>query len=242
MGKKFLAIIILVILTACTEEPVIVKSDAPPDAPEQKPEIVEQQTDDEEEVEEFIEFALPEEKIMVNLKMVPILDSYLQAVPNRQKAIGQMTLDPIQATDKNLYMLAFSCRETACSYLLMDRTEENKTYLLADLAELSQTVLSPDGTNVMFHFTREESPSHLPLSDIVVIDLEKWEPMTPDHLQADSFALSYTWPIQFVEWTDNRNLTATVPDISEPSAEKIMAWANTEKPTKTIELTLNPKE
>ncbi|SFB35227.1 hypothetical protein SAMN04488072_11824 [Lentibacillus halodurans] len=239
MGKKFVAFIILIFLVACTEEPVIVKSDSSPEDPDQEPEIVEQENDDKEEVEAFIEFTLPEEEIMINLKMVPILDSYLQAAENRWQAIAEMTLEPIITADKDLYLLEFSCQEKLCSYLLLDRTEEkNKAYLIADLAELFQKTISPDDTKVLFHFNREQS-SHLPYSDFTVIDLEKWELIPLDIHEEEQVMLDYTWPILNVEWIGNNNLSVTIPDIAEPTPENIKQWQDTEKPTTMVEFTLN---
>ncbi|QKY68882.1 hypothetical protein [Lentibacillus sp. CBA3610] len=237
MGKIF-ALILLFLLTACTEEPVITKSDSPPEDPDREPEIIEEENDDNEEVEEFIEFALPEEEIMINLKLVPILDSYLQAAQNKQQAIEQMTLIPIHAADKTLYLLEFSCQEALCSYLLLDQTEENRAYLMADLAKLTQKTMAPDNTKMLFHFDRKHS-SQPPLSDIVVMDLEQWEHVTLHNQTENEVMLDYTWPILTVEWNEDISLTATVPDIIEPSPDYLNQWENTEKPTTEIEFTLN---
>lgn len=187
---KIFAFILLILLTACTEEPVIMKSESPPENPNQEPEIVEEGNDSEEDIEEYIEFALPEEEIMINLKLVPILDSYLQVAQNKEQAMEQMTLIPIQAADKTLYLLEFSCQQTLCSYLLLDQTEDNWAYLIADLAKLAQKTTSPDDTKLLFHFNREQA-SPPPFSDIVVIDLEKWEPITLHNQTEDEVMLDY---------------------------------------------------
>lgn len=237
MRKGLPTFILMILLTACSDEPVIVKSDSPPEDPDREPEIIEQQKDNEEEVEEFIEFTLPEEEVMINLKKVPILDSYLQAVPSRQQAIEKMNLNPIQAADRDLYLLEFSCQKAQCSYLLLDQTNGKNAYLMADLAEHVQTVMAPDKANILFHFHREDS--QLPLSDIVVIDLETWGPVKLDNQTEDETMLDYTWPILTVEWSDNKTISATIPDIIEPSPENINEWDSTEKSTTKIEFTLS---
>ncbi|ALX47308.1 hypothetical protein [Lentibacillus amyloliquefaciens] len=243
MGKKAFVFIALMFLMACNEEPVIVKSDSPPEDSTQEPEIVEQEIEDgdEKEVDEFIEFALPEEKVMVNLKMVPILNSYLQAVQMREEAIEQMTLLPIQAADRNLYLLEFSCHEsTSCSYLLLDRTEENRTYLIADLATLVQKTMSPDEKKMLFHFNREES--HPPLSDIVVIDLNSWEQKTLRNQTDDVDVLDYTWPILDAKWVSPDSISVIVPEVPEPSAEQLKQWENNNKPERDIDFIVNETE
>ncbi|HLR80171.1 MAG TPA: hypothetical protein VK119_06280 [Bacillota bacterium] len=232
MRKLISVFTMFMMLTACADEPVIVKSDTPSEDPESKPEIVEQENDDEEEADEFIEFTLPEEKIMINLKMIRILDSYLQTFQNRRQALEEMNLNSIDTGDKNHYILEFSCHETLCSYILLDQGEENRAYLIADLAKLIQALKSPDDTKMLFHFNRGESRP--PLSDIVVMDMKKWEPLALHYPTTEEAMLDYNWPILAAEWNDDNSLSATVPDITEPSAENLKQWKNTEKPTKEV--------
>ncbi|SFD46642.1 hypothetical protein SAMN05216238_101459 [Lentibacillus persicus] len=243
MGKKIFTLMLLMLLTGCDEEPAIVQSDTPSEDAAQVPEIIEQEkgNGEEEEVDEFIEFVLPKETIMINLKMVPILDSYLTAVDDRQQAIAQMTLLPIQTPDRQLFLLEFSCHESnSCSYLLLDQTEENRTYLIADLATLVQKTASPDMNKVLFHFNREESRPAL--SDIVVIDLNSWEAMTLHNKSNDKDVLNYTWPLLNVEWTQTDRFTVTVPDIAEPTTAQLKQWENGNKPEEKIEFHLNETE
>lgn len=240
--KKMTAIFaVILFLAACTEEPVIVKSNSPPEDPDQEPEIVEQESDGDEETDEFIEFALPEEEIMVNLKMVPILNSYLQTMQDRQQAIEEMNLNRLNSGNQNHYILEFSCHGMQCSYLLLDQTEENRAFLIADLAKLFQTTISPDKTKVLFHFNREQS-SQPPYSDIVVMDLEKWEPATLYSQTSEENVLDYTRPILAVEWNEDNTISATVPDLTAPSPETLEQWENSEKPTTKIEFTLGASE
>lgn len=237
MGKKIFAFMFLILMTACEEDPVIMKSDTPPEDPDQEPEIVEQENDDEEEVEEFIEFVLPGEEVMINLKLVPILDSYLQNAQNREEAIKQMTLFPINEADNNIYLLEFSCQEALCSYLLLDQTEENRATLIADLAKLAERTMSPDNTKKLFHFNRGQS-SQPPLSDIVVIDLEEWEAITLyNQTEDEEDMLDYTWPLLTAEWNQDNSISAIVPDVAEPTSEHLEQWENSEDQTREIDFT-----
>lgn len=237
MSMRLLCLSVLLLLTACSEEPVIVQKDTKLVDPNQDPEFVEEQNEDE-EVDQYIEFTLPEEEVMINLKMVPILDAYLQATQSRQQALDKMNMFRISATDKYLYLLEFSCQDELCSYLLLDQTMDNQAYLVADLAKYIQAKVSPDNTKILLRFNRKlKAPA--PYSNIAVIDLEEWELMQLVNETNDKDVLNYKWPILSANWVDDDTISVSHPDITEASPENIEKWHESERQTMSIDLTLN---
>ncbi|MFB4169522.1 hypothetical protein [Virgibacillus sp. JSM 102003] len=237
MYIRLLCLSVLLLLAACSEEPVIVQKDTKLVDPNQDPEFVEEQNEDE-EVDQYIEFALPEEEVMINLEMVPILDAYLQATQSRQQALEKMNMFRISATDKNLYLLEFSCHDELCSYLLLDQTMDNQAYLVADLAKYIQAKVSPENTKILLRFNRNlKTPS--PYSNIAVIDLEEWELLPLVNETNDKDLLNYKWPILAANWVDDDTISVFHPDITEPSPENIKKWQESERPTVSTNLTLN---
>lgn len=218
---------------------MIVKKDTNPVDPNQDPEFVEEQNDDDDEVDQFIEFTLPSEEVMINLEMVPILNTYLQATKNHRQAIEEMNMLRINVTDKSLYLLEFSCHDDLCSYLLLDQTKDNQAYLVADMAKSIQTKISPDNTKILMHFNRElKSP--VPFSNIIVIDLEEWVLVPLEKKMNDEEEiLNYKWPIITAEWADNNTISVKQPDITEPTPKSIEEWQESEKAMMNTELILN---
>ncbi|MTW88049.1 hypothetical protein F3157_20865 [Virgibacillus dakarensis] len=240
MVKKIvLLLVVLAFITACSKhEPVVVKKEANAD-PNENPELVEQNNDDD-DTDEFIEFALPEEKVMVNLKMVPILNSYLEASANRAEAIKTMTILPIQAGNANLYLLEFSCSNDLCSYILLDQSKDNPALLVADLARTVQSKLSPDNSKILLQFNREASLP-IPLTNLVVVDLVEWEQISLTNETNDLQVLAYHWPIITAEWTDDQTITVSLPDVTEPVNKLLQQWQEAGKPITTIDLQLSTK-
>ncbi|MBT2216229.1 hypothetical protein KK120_10380 [Virgibacillus dakarensis] len=236
MVKKIvLLLVVLAFVTACSKhESVVVKKEANDD-PNENPELVEQNNDD--DANEFIEFALPEEKVMVNLKMVPILNSYLEASANRAEAIKNMTILPIQAGNTNLYLLEFSCSNDLCSYILLDQSKDNPALLVADLARTVQSKLSPDNSKILLQFNREASLP-IPLTNLVVVDLVEWEQIS---LTNDLQVLAFHWPIITAEWTDDQTITVSLPDVTEPVNKLLQQWQEAGKPITTVDLQLSTK-
>ncbi|MBP1948705.1 hypothetical protein [Virgibacillus litoralis] len=240
MYKWLLCISALILLVACSEEPVIIQKDTKQVDPNQDPEFVEEQTEDE-EVDQFIEFTLPDEEVKINLEMVPILNAYLQGIQNRQQALEKMNMFRVSATDKNLYLLEFSCQDELCSYLLLDQTEDNQAYLIADLAKYIQAKASPDNTRILLRFHRKLT-SPAPYSNIAVIDLEEWRLIPLANEMNDKDVLNYKWPILTADWVDNDTITISHPDITEASPENIKQWQESKKTTVSVELTLNTND
>ena len=225
--KKWLVVLILLLLTACTDdEPAIVKTESAPEDPGGEPELVEQVDEKDDETEKFIEFPLPDEQIRINLKKVPILDSYLHASSDMQKAIERMKIERIPLDSARIYLLEFSCENELCSYLLFNRDVTDATYLLADLAKSVAMLPSPDQTKMLFLFDRKGSLPR-PLSTIIVIDLENWEHLSLKNETSGEMVLNFTWPLSSVNWIDNETISAEKPAIPEPTDEGIQEWHNT---------------
>ncbi|OZU90501.1 hypothetical protein CIL03_04965 [Virgibacillus indicus] len=222
--KKWIAMLSFYILVACTNnEPAIVKTESPPDDSSREPELVEEVSGSEDDVEEFIEFPLHDEQIRINLEMVPILDAYLLAAKDRQKAIEGMKIERIQAENASIYLLEFSCQNERCSYLLFNRDAADQAFLLADLADAADMIPSPDQTKMLFLFDRKGSLP-LPFTNIVIIDLEKWDHLTLVNETTDDAVLNFTWPLISVNWIDNESIAAEKPAVLEPTDEAIHEW------------------
>ncbi|MFZ3579655.1 hypothetical protein [Virgibacillus sp. DJP39] len=235
--KKYLYLIVLLFLAACqSEDQVIVKKETNQQNINDNPELVEKSTSDE-EVDEMIEFILPEEKVMINLGMVPILDSYLSASQDRKKSVESMVLTPIHIDNSHLYLLEFSCIVNSCSYLLLDKSEENQAHLVADLANLKGIKTSPDNTKLLLWFDRKSS-SPVPLSNIVGIDTTDWKLLTYT-TPGERKILNYNLPILSAQWNDNDTISISIPSIDDTSPSILSKWKAAGKPTTETTLTLN---
>ncbi|WP_052345783.1 hypothetical protein [Paucisalibacillus sp. EB02] len=220
MRKSFGVLFFIVcFLVACSNsEPAIVKVNTPPEEVAKEPELIEELTDNE-EVDEFIEFKLADEVLRVNLKQIPILSAYLHAAKDRQAVIEKMDIQQIvNKEENNIYLLEFSCLDGQCSYLLLDESSENTGLLVADLALFDHVVLSPEETKLFLKFNRE--PTHeLPLSNVVVIDLENWEVLPLENEAIVNNLFDYHWPILSVNWIDEGTLSISIPDTLDTTKE-----------------------
>lgn len=235
MVKKILCIVLLLLLlNACSEDPVIVKKDPSPVSASKEPEIVEQQSGDKEETDKFVEFALPDEQVMINLEMVPILNVFLQTAVNKDKAIEKMDLSRINTKNEDLYLLEFSCHKNLCSYLLLDQSQKNQAFLVADMAKSLQIQLSPDNSKILLQFNRKQSLP-VPLSDIVVVDLTEWKLLELKNGDVEENLLDYNWPLISSYWLDNKTIEVFKPDISKPTKADIAKWQKNKMPIKKIQ-------
>src|SRR5690625_6687489 len=172
MVKRMLIISFFVLLMACSqEEPVILKKETNT-TDEYHPALIEEEQEDENDT--LIEFTFPEEQIMINLKNIPILNEYLQATNDKEKAIRNMDLIPIETEENDIFLLEFSCENEHCSYLLLHQDTKNKAYLVADLARYSQVLFSPDHNKALLKFDRNADSAE-PLTDLIVIDIQNWQ-------------------------------------------------------------------
>ncbi|WP_404452413.1 hypothetical protein LG329_18820 [Virgibacillus necropolis] len=237
--KKFVFLIsLLLLLVACQkEEQVIVKKTTPKNTKE-NPELIEQSNKNEDEVDEMIEFILPNEKVMINLEMVPILNAYLSAAHDPIRAVESMHLTPIHYDNSQLYLLEFSCVNETCSYLLLDKSDGNQAYLVADLALSKEIKLSPDNSKIFLQFNRDNLMA-LPLSNMIVIDIEEWELLPLTNITNEMDILDYQWPILAAEWIDNQSISVKIPDIVEPSSSLLSKWNEVKEATQEIILTID---
>ena len=220
---KWIPLVILLLLTGCSgSAPAIIeKIDTVPDETEKEPVLIEQQ--EEEESEEFIEFSLEDEQILISLKIVPILNEYLKGVSNRKQVINKMHLERISAESHDIYLLEFSCVHDLCSYLLFHPTNEKLAYLVADIAKFSGSILSPNESKVVLHFSRFHA-SISNLDTIVVVDLDNWKLLSLNNEKSNDTILNYRWPFLSIDWLDNDSITIATPDIIEPTPELLTEW------------------
>ncbi|WP_249869948.1 hypothetical protein [Oceanobacillus saliphilus] len=223
MIKKLRVISLFLIIAGCSTSSsnVIEKVDTVPIETEKEPALIEQH--EEEEMEQYIEFFLDDEQVLVNLQMVPILKEYLSGSKHRQSAINDMKLDRLPLEDHQIYLLEFSCFHDSCSYLLFNQSGNNAAYLIADLAKSKNILISPDQSKVAIQFSRN-GKQNLELDNIVVIDLIEWKVLSLNNETSEDNFLNYTWPYVGVQWMDDETLTVSVPDIIEPTSQHISEW------------------
>ncbi|MFA1818747.1 hypothetical protein ACDX78_00870 [Virgibacillus oceani] len=216
--KKYLFIALLLMIlfiVSCTSS---VESDienviSDPENNKTEPELVEEETDD--EVEEYIEFFLDDEQVTINLRGLPILNNYLQGASNREQSIEEMELTRIYSDEESIYLLKFSCYDSFCSYIILNQNRDNPSFLIADLARLSETRISPEASKLLFLFERDSGPSE-ELKDIVVIDIGDWSRLQLVNETTADPILDYKWPLSEVEWVDDDTISVNKPDSIEP--------------------------
>lgn len=239
--KRLVLLLILIIFTGCqTEEPVIVKQDtSSEDDPVKEPELLEKEKNDDDVTEEFIEFSLPNEKIVVNLERVPILKEYIHSKSNHEEVISNMNLIPIKTDYGKMYLLEFSCDNDLCSYLLFNQNEENQAFLIADLAKHKYTSFSPDNKKLLFKFNRNTLVP-LGLSNLIVVNLESWNIQSLHNTEDNELdILHYKYPIITAEWADEETITMTMPDVSDITNDILIKWQKDGSPTVEYTLQLN---
>ncbi|MDY0408037.1 hypothetical protein [Paracerasibacillus soli] len=221
MFKRISLIFTLLLLVACTNsKPALQKVDQARNITEDKPTLVETEQDD--ELEEFIEFVLEDEVIRVNLTAVPILQQYLMGSKDRNKEIERMSIYPLFQENKDsvdsedetfsepVYLLEFSCYQSACSYLLLNQNQKNHAFLIADLATWENVQLSPKGSKVLLTFSREVKTQIT--NNIVVVDLMNWERLPLQNETNDLSLTPYKWVIPTVEWINDEQISVTIKD------------------------------
>lgn len=237
MNKYYIILFLILsfLLAGCSEEtPSIVKKDMSGNE-EESVELVEQPSDeDEDEVDMVIEFTLADEQIMIDLNQVPILKNFLAQIEHRQQAIDNMKLEKIDISSKDsLYLLKFSSNEDIGSYLLLDRTDQGSSFLLADLATLSDIVPSADASKLLFMFKRQNADQSWQTNKIMVIDVANFTPISLTN-DKEIKTNTFSWPIESVSWQDDDSIIVNIPAIEEPSSELLNAWVETEKITQEI--------
>src|SRR5690625_2798967 len=105
----FVWLFVTILLFGCSQqEPVMIKQETNETESLHKPEFVEEKNEDN-ETHAFIEFSLPEEQVKLNLKMIPILNQYLQTVQDRDQTIKDMNLIPVHRSEEHTSELHSRC-------------------------------------------------------------------------------------------------------------------------------------
>jgi hypothetical protein len=233
-----MAMSLTIILTGCRDNPPIVVEEQTETIDQEEASLIEETVRD--ETVEFIEFQLKEEIVKISLADIPIIDHYLAQHQNKVEAINQMTLSPIELTDKTLYILTFAKRGLIGSYLLIDTAKETST-LIADQVTLEQYHLLNE-TTLLFNFSEPQRDLNLNRHQLLAYNTDKLEivpfVVTPDSVSARSLQ-TFTWPILDLEINDNHIIHLTLPDIIEPTDDAIVTWeALDDAPTQIIEVTI----
>ena len=217
MKKKlsFSVIFIIIFIVSCSNVESDIENVIPnPEIKKGEPELVEEITDEEPEV--YFEFFLDDEQVTINLKGMPILNNYLQGTASRKQSIEEMELSRIYSESENIYLLEFSCSSNSlCSYIILNQSRDNPSFLIADIAKLLEIKPSPDDSKLLFLFERDSGPSQ-GLKDIVVIDITDWRQLPLRNDTTDEPILGYKWPLAEVKWRDNKSINVTKPDSIEP--------------------------
>ncbi|SDJ76120.1 hypothetical protein [Sediminibacillus albus] len=241
--------ILLFLISGCSDkeaQSIIVKSEEQPAHSEKKPAFVEMEQEGEksEQEENLLEFTLPNEQIVINLNEVDILKNYLSIIPDRQREIESMSLTRVDIPDKDtIYLLQFSCREDACSYLLLNQQEQGGSFLAADLAKFKSASVSPDNKQLMLLFSRIESMDGVELTrdKLVMIQLEGMKQLYVAQEKNTPFENNYQWPILSAKWEDSDHLSITIPEIPNQGEKTLKDWHLSDKQTKKIQLTVFEK-
>ncbi|MFD2658176.1 hypothetical protein [Gracilibacillus thailandensis] len=205
---KKIIIISLILLIGCSNkesEPMITKED--PDQPID--ELLDQEEIPQEKEDPEVEFILEDEIITLNTDNITILGAYLNTVENRDRAIANMKLEKLELD--RLYLLSFNCSSTTCSYLLLDRNEPNRSFLVDDLVYLKEAIPSPDQSNLVFILDTSQGDTWK------VFNLEDWntvkfEPPPP----------SEDINIQSAEWLDEESIIINYQQISNNKEQEMI--------------------
>ncbi|WP_117169865.1 hypothetical protein [Paraliobacillus sediminis] len=233
-------LMISIFLVGCSDDtPAIVQNDI--NGNEEESAILVEQTEDESsenEANTMIEFNLENEQIMIELSQVPILENYLAQIQDRQQALDDMKLEKIDSSTKDsLYLLSFSLYEDSGSYLLLDRSDQGSSLLLADLATVSDIIPSPDASKLLFIFNRQNPEKSWQRNKVVILDVENFTPLGVTN-EKDLLFTSFKWPIENIAWQDNETILVDIPAIEEPTIAALDLWIESDKMIDQITLAI----
>ncbi|GEM01199.1 hypothetical protein SAMN05421839_10819 [Halolactibacillus halophilus] len=235
-----MAMTLIFILAGCRDNSPIVVEEQTETIDQEETSLVEETVKD--ETVEIIEFQLKEEIVKISLADIPIIDHYLAQHQNRTRAIEQMTLAPIELTDKTLYILTFAKQDTTGSYLLIN-TSEQTSVLIADQVTLERYDLLNEET-LLFNFSESHRDVNLNRHQLLAYNTDKLASLplvvTSDSLSLTPLSLqTFTWPFIDVVIHDNETIHLTLPAIIEPTDEAINTWASLdEAPTQMVDVTI----
>lgn len=176
---------------------------------------------------EYIEFNLDEEQILIDIGKIPILHEFLRIHQQPQKATQEMNLEKIELALQNIYILSFSCNNERCSYILLHEDQKKRAALVADMAQLVGSYVSPDQSKIALQFNRQ-SEETIPLSNLVIFDINEWQSLSISKEEMLPNILNYNWPFLSVEWVNGESIAISIPDLIEPNKEYYDEWTITE--------------
>lgn len=149
-----------------------------------------------------------------------------------------MNLLPIETLHSTIYLLEYSCNNDLCSYILLDQNKDKQSFLVADLAKMTQIKFSPNNKKFLLIFKRESIDS-MSTTNVIIFDVEEWQRITLDPTINDLTLLNYKWPLTDVEWIDDNAITISKPMINELTEESITVWNELGNQTSNIILQVN---
>ncbi|WP_067839882.1 hypothetical protein [Amphibacillus sediminis] len=238
MFVRIVSILIVssIFLVACNSNPPIIKQEIIEPQVEESVELIEEEPDladqdDEEDIsdmQQFIEFTLTDQQISLHIDQIPILSNFLAQHSNRRAAIEDMQLTQIAEEGlDSLFILSFACSDNGCSYLLLN-TETEQSILLADDAQISQMLPSPEQNKLLIIFERYANTQAI--NKMVIFDLLSW---TDSQLATDNPELlpvnKFRWPIYDANWLDDSTVEVEIADIEQPSKDLLKDWYEAEE-------------
>lgn len=231
MSKLFLfmlTILVTVLLAGCNDtDAIVIEELTDPNASEQT-ELIEETIRDEKV--EIIEFHLIDEIIKLNLKNFPIIDHYLAQHKNRQSAIDEMTLAPLDTTNKSLYLLTFAVTEQDASFLLID-TAKQRSALIQDQVALVD-FYTIDNQTLLFQFKKRDVDGDLHRHQLLAFNAEAFKTVdliTDSELVEPETFRRFYWPIIDLYMTNDGTINVVLPQVEEPTVDALATWRETEE-------------
>ena len=211
-------LMILLLLTACSENEAIVpiKNLTDEEEPETLSEVEAKKF--EEEFDQYLEFIVDDEIVSISIEEIPILQQYLLVQNDPQQKIVEMEMNKFGEGPSSFFILRFSCYNEHCSYLILHPDSKKSAFLVADIAKFESYIYSPDKTKVAFLFNRY-GENNIPYSHIIVFDLNDWTPLSLENMDEEQDMLGFKWPILYFDWMDESSLTVSFPELFEPTDE-----------------------
>ncbi|QHS22043.1 hypothetical protein GWK91_03370 [Virgibacillus sp. MSP4-1] len=154
-----------------------------------------------------------EDSITIHLENAPLLGRYMAASGKQAKEMAS-SFKARHLTDEaggGLYMMSYACQgdNRRCSYLLIQKGEEENTVPLTDLAVFVSYQLSPDMEKIMLFFERGQNDTKT--HDIQVVDLTEHKLLSLQNEDLTEEVLNYNYPIEAMEWADTDTIKVRVP-------------------------------
>lgn len=235
-----LTILVTVLLAGCNDtEAIVVEEQTDPNASEQT-ELIEETIRDEKV--EMIEFHLIDEIVKLNLKNFPIIDHYLAQHKNRQTAIDEMTLAPLDTTKKSLYLLTFAIKDQDASFLLIDTSKQRSTLIQDQVALVDFYTI--DNQTLLFQFKKRDVNDDLFRHQLLAFNAEAFKTVdliTDSELVEVETFHRFHWPIIDLNIANDGTINITLPQVEEPTVDALATWRETEEQAEDL-ITLTLKD